>query len=278
MGLKSQIRKLFRPMSKSWTKPAVASAITADKHVSPSSEALAAQFPDVPPAYLDVYQSVKSLTMTSPERIFGLCQAVDHVVLQNLPGDLVECGVWRGGSSVAMIRTLLSHEVRNRDLWLYDTFEGMTAPTEQDVDCFGIPADNFMPRDLENDQVQTSGYCEAPLADVRGNVERWGYPSHRIHYVKGKVEETIPNQVPDQISLLRLDTDWFESTWHELIHLYPRLVPGGILIIDDYGDWQGCRQAVDQYLSENAPNLFLNRLDYTGRLAIKPHPSQGRLN
>lgn len=278
MGLKSQIRKLFRPMPKERSGRTVEPATSADLQANSTLEALAAQFPDIPPAYLEVYRSVKSLTMTSPERIFGLCQAVDHVVSQNLPGDLVECGVWRGGSSVAMIRTLLSREVRNRDLWLYDTFEGMTAPTKQDVDCFGIPADNFMPRDLDNHQTPTAGYCEAPLDDVRSNVERWGYPSQRVHYVKGKVEDTIPQQVPEQISLLRLDTDWFESTWHELIHLYPRLVPGGILIIDDYGHWQGCRQAVDQYLSENAPNLFLNRLDYTGRLAIKPHTSQGRVS
>ena len=84
------------------------------------------------------------------------------------------------------------------------------------------------------------------------------------------MEQTIPATVPERIALLRLDTDWFDSTYHELVHLYPRLVPGGVLIIDDYGHWQGCRQAVDQYLAENNIHLLLNRIDYTGRMAIKP--------
>jgi hypothetical protein len=216
--------------------------------------------------------------MTSPERIFGLCQAVDHVLKLDLPGDFVECGVWRGGSSVAMIRSLLQHEVRHRDLWLYDTFEGMSPPTGHDVDCFGNQAENLLERDRADRVAQNSVWCEASLNDVKQNLGRCNYPGERLHFVQGKVEDTIPHQIPERISLLRLDTDWFESTWHELIHLYPRLVPGGILIIDDYGHWQGCRQAVDRYLCEHAPDLFLNRLDYTGRMAVKPYPCQGRLN
>ncbi|MBL8890401.1 MAG: class I SAM-dependent methyltransferase [Planctomycetaceae bacterium] len=273
MGLKSQIRKLFRPLPRERGNRTVESTTPTEQASNSTLAALSAQFPDVPEAYLEVYQSVKSLTMTSPERIFGLCQAVDHVVTQDLPGALVECGVWRGGSSVAMIRTLLGREIRNRELWLYDTFEGMSPPTEHDVDCFGNPADKLLSRDRDDRQSQSSVWCEASLADVRRNIEQWDYPVQRVHYVVGKVEETIPQRIPDQISLLRLDTDWFESTWHELVHLFPRLVPGGILIIDDYGHWQGCRQAVDQYLAEYAPNLFLHRLDYTGRLAIKPYTS-----
>jgi hypothetical protein len=88
--------------------------------------------------------------------------------------------------------------------------------------------------------------------------------------VKGKVEDTIPRAAPKQIALLRLDTDWYESTYHELKHLYPRLVPGGVLILDDYGHWEGARRAVDQYFEEERIRLFLHRIDYAGRLAIKP--------
>jgi hypothetical protein len=98
-----------------------------------------------------------------------------------------------------------------------------------------------------------------------------GYPSDLINYVEGKVEETIPVNAPDQISLLRLDTDWYESTKHELIHLYPRLVEGGVLIIDDYGHWQGARRAVDEYIEENNLPLLLCRIDYTGRITVKQH-------
>ena len=288
MGIKSQIRKLFRPATsdrarQDWARAesnrADRSPMERDGSVHETLETaatLAAKFPDIPASYREIYLAVRSLTMTSPERIFGLCQAVDHVVQQDLPGDFVECGVWRGGSSVAMIRCLLNGNMRQRRFWLYDTFEGMSSPTDHDVDCFGNPADKLLERDSEDRVAPTSVWCEASLADVQQNIASCGYPSDQVHFVQGKVEDTIPAQVPDRIALLRLDTDWFESTWHELVHLYPRLVPGGILIIDDYGHWQGCRQAVDQYLAQHAPDLFLHRLDYTGRLAIKPYSSQGR--
>jgi hypothetical protein len=98
-----------------------------------------------------------------------------------------------------------------------------------------------------------------------------GYDARHIAYVKGKVEETLPQDAPDQIALLRLDTDWYESTYHELVHLYPRLAVGGVLIIDDYGHWQGARRAVDQYISENKLKLLLNRVDYTARICVKSH-------
>lgn len=279
MGLKSQIRKLFRP---SRSNHGIAERVLSDampselgSHGLETLATLTAKFPDIPASYCETYLAVKSLTMTSPERIFGLCQAVDHLLSRNLPGDLVECGVWRGGSSVAMIRSLLNRETRNRNLWLYDTFEGMSPPTDHDVDCFGNQAENLLARDRDDRVAQTSVWCEASLEDVQHNIERCGYPTDRVHYIQGKVEDTIPGQIPDQIALLRLDTDWFESTWHELVHLYPRLIPGGILIIDDYGHWQGCRQAVDQYLAQHDPDLFLHRLDYTGRLAVKPFSTQG---
>ncbi len=279
MGLKSQIRKLFRPAGSERAGAGAGITATASQpHDGPDlAAAIAAKYPDIPESYRDTYLAVKSLTMTSPERIFGLCQAVDHLLKVNVPGDFVECGVWRGGSSVAMIRSLLHQQVCDRDLWLYDTFEGMSSPTDHDVDCFGNPAENLLERDRQDREAPTSVWCEASLDDVRHNVSGCGYPSAKVHYVVGKVEDTIPQQIPERIALLRLDTDWFESTWHELVHLYPRLVPGGILIIDDYGHWQGCRQAVDQYLAAHAPDLFLHRLDYTGRLAVKPSPVQGRL-
>ncbi|MDP1561081.1 MAG: TylF/MycF/NovP-related O-methyltransferase [Pirellulaceae bacterium] len=279
MGLKSQIRKLFRPAGseRAGTGTVLSTSASLGDESPELAATLASKFPDIPESSRQTYLAVKSLTMTSPERIFGLCQAVDHVLKAEVPGDFVECGVWRGGSSVAMIRSLLNHDVRSRDLWLYDTFEGMSSPTDHDVDCFGNPAANLLDRDREDRVAPTSVWCEASLEDVQSNVGRCGYPRDKMHFVQGKVEDTIPQQIPDQIALLRLDTDWFESTWHELTHLYPRLVPGGILIIDDYGHWQGCRQAVDQYLAAHAPDLFLHRLDYTGRLAVKPHPSQGRL-
>ena len=101
-------------------------------------------------------------------------------------------------------------------------------------------------------------------------MQRTGYDPARMHFVKGDVLETVPQEAPERIALLRLDTDWYESTRHELDHLYARLSPGGILIIDDYGHWRGARRAVDEFIEKHRLRLFLNRIDYTGRLAIKP--------
>jgi len=109
--------------------------------------------------------------------------------------------------------------------------------------------------------------CYSPLEEVKRNMEATGYPPAQISYIKGKVEDTLPAEAPAQIAVLRLDTDWYESTRHELVHLYPRLSPGGVLIIDDYGYWTGARKAVDEYFRDS---LFLGRIDDTGRIAIKP--------
>ena len=96
-----------------------------------------------------------------------------------------------------------------------------------------------------------------------------GYDKSKIHLVKGKVEETIPKTLPERIALLRLDTDWYASTKHEMLHLFPRLVPGGVLILDDYGSWLGARKAVDEYIAENKVKIFLCRVDNSGRVAVK---------
>jgi hypothetical protein len=144
---------------------------------------------------------------------------------------------------------------------LYDTFEGMPEPQALDVSVF---------RQSARQQWQKDGkWCYASLEDVRRAVLSTGYDESRIHFVKGKVEETIPSQAPERISLLRLDTDWYESTLHELVHLYPRLVPGGVIIIDDYGHWQGARRATDEYLRFNRIPLLLSRVDYTCRIGVK---------
>jgi O-methyltransferase len=100
-------------------------------------------------------------------------------------------------------------------------------------------------------------------------IESTAYPSEKVHYIKGMVEQTIPEFVPKKIALLRLDTDWYESTKHELEHLFPRLSKGGVLIIDDYGHWQGARKAVEEYLKKNDVKILLNRIDYTGRMGVK---------
>jgi hypothetical protein len=213
--------------------------------------------------------AVRPYTMTSDQRVAALCDAVRYVVSNRIPGDIVECGVWKGGSMMAAARTLIESGDRTRHLHLFDTFEGMTTPTDEDVAVSGESAAELMARsDIAKDDAE-SVWCRAPLDVVRQAMAGVGYENSKIHYVKGRVEDTIPACAPGAIALLRLDTDWYESTRHEMIHLFPRLSVGGVLILDDYGHWLGARRAVDEYLRENNVPLFLQKIDYSGRYAVK---------
>ena len=151
-----------------------------------------------------------------------------------------------------------------RPVFLFDTFEGMSAPTEHDRHAASGKLAAGM---LRNADKNATIWGYSPLSEVKRNMESTGYPASLVTYVKGKVEDTIPASAPEQIAILRLDTDWYESTRHELEHLYPRLSPGGALIVDDYGYWAGAKKAVDEYFKES---IFFSRIDNTGRVAIKP--------
>jgi O-methyltransferase len=212
---------------------------------------------------------VAPATMTSTERMHALYQAINYVTDARVDGAVVECGVWRGGSSMLSALTLLAREERSRTLWLYDTFEGMTAPSELDVRYDGGAAHALL-AGQERTSHEVNDWCVASIDEVRANMGRTGYPPERIRFVEGKVEDIIPTHAPDAIAVLRLDTDWFESTWHELLHLYPRIVPGGVLIVDDYGWWKGARQAVERYFAEYDVRMLLTRVDDTGRMGVKP--------
>lgn len=225
--------------------------------------------PDFDPSITEIITKVKDFTLTSPERIFALCQAVEYIVTQQIPGDIVECGVWKGGSMMAVAQTLINLGENDRQLYLFDTFEGMTTPDKNDVDYQGTPA--FKKLKISRKQESSSTWCYASLETVKTAVFSIGYSCENIHFIQGRVEETIPANAPQQIALLRLDTDWYASTKHELVHLFPRLSSGGVLIIDDYGHWQGARQAVDEYIKENRIRILLNRIDYTGRIGVVHH-------
>ena len=226
----------------------------------------AATVVDLPEADRAIAARVAPFTLTSPERRASLLLAVDHLVRHRIPGDIVECGVWRGGSMMAVALALMARGDTFRHLYLYDTFEGMSEPTEADRSHSGEAASAQLARTTRGAGV----WCEAGLDDVRANLHSTGYPPERIHFVQGKVEDTLPGTLPAQVALLRLDTDWYESTAHELKHLYPLLQAHGVLIIDDYGHWQGARRAVDEYFAGSGPAHYLHRVDYTARLLIKP--------
>ena len=212
------------------------------------------------------HSQVKPYTMTSYERQRALFDAVNYIEKGNIEGDIVECGVWRGGSSMLAALTLLENNSTERELFLYDTYAGMSEPTENDVNLHGREA---APRWRELNRGEINEWDYASLKEVQENLASTGYPSEKIHFIEGKVEDTLLKVFPERIALLRLDTDWYESTKQELEQLFPRLVPGGILILDDYGHWQGARKAVDEYFEVRNIPLFLSRIDYSGRIAVK---------
>lgn len=218
--------------------------------------------------FIEIFNQCRPFTMTSAERMFSLYQSVKYLEENNIEGDFVECGVWKGGSCMLMALTLLNLKSTSRKIFLYDTFEGMSAPTGKDtVAGKGDLASELLNSSDKNDP--NSVWCYSTLDEVKANINRVGYPLSSIKFIKGKVEDTIPGEIPEKIALLRLDTDWYESTYHELSHLYDLLGKNGILIIDDFGFWEGAKKAVIQFFNERRLYPIINRIDDTGRIIIK---------
>jgi hypothetical protein len=224
------------------------------------------KFPsDIQGIDLAIIKEVKPYTLTSNERLISLTNAVRFVVRNNIPGAIAESGVWRGGSMMAIALTLIDEGDTSRDLFLYDTYDGMPVPTDADKRFDGRLAELELAETPKGEGV----WCRSSLDEVKSNMASTEYPSERILYIAGRVEETVPARIPPKLAILRLDTDWYESTRHELEHLFPLLADGGFLILDDYGHWQGARKAVDEFLASSSKKYFLHRLDNTGRLLIK---------
>ncbi|MGG7569033.1 TylF/MycF/NovP-related O-methyltransferase [Streptomyces sirii] len=215
-----------------------------------------------------IYQA-EPYTLTGLARLHALVISVRHLIAADIPGAFAECGVWRGGSVLAIAATLKSIGVTDRDIYLYDTFEGMTAPDQRDTSPFdGSAVDLWEHAQASGKRMWASDPSQVGEEAVRSIVLSSGYPAGRLHFVRGPVQETLPKHAPDLLALLRLDTDWYDSTKHEMSHLYPCLAPGGVLIIDDYGHWEGQKQAIDEYFAHDP--VLLSRVDYACRLAVKP--------
>jgi O-methyltransferase len=220
----------------------------------------------------EIIARARPFTMTSDERLQALIDAVRYCEQRGVAGAFAECGVWRGGSVLTMILVLQGLGVDDRDIHLFDTFEGMTAPTEEDTSPLDPPALETWTEAQESGERAWSELFSHEVFDeaaVRELLVSTGYPSERIHFARGPVEQTLPEAAPERLALLRLDTDWYESTRHELEQLWPRLSDGGVLIVDDYGHWEGARRAVDEFFASSAAPVLLSRIDYTGRIAIK---------
>jgi O-methyltransferase len=222
--------------------------------------------PEATPDEIALMARFKDLTMTGIERQWALLTAVRHLNRAKIAGDIVECGVWRGGNMM-LAKALCGVRSVARRFVLFDTFAGMSEPTAADVTHTQEPARE---RFEERREGEFSDWSRAGLDEVKANFARAGLLDDTVVFVPGRVEQTLrdPAHLPERIALLRLDTDWYESTKVELEVLYPRLASGGILIVDDYGHWLGARKAVDEYFA-SAP-VFMSRIDYTARLVVKP--------
>jgi hypothetical protein len=214
---------------------------------------------------IEAINKIRPYTLTSTNRIVALLDSLHYICKNNIEGSIVECGVWQGGSMMLSALVLKRLGQVDRDIFLYDTFDGMSKPTEDDIDCEGRSALEL----LRSESQRETYLCRSSFEDVYKNMISTGYPANKIHLIKGKVEETVVYEHGRKIALLRLDTDWYESTKHELLTLYPSLTKGGIMIIDDYGHWQGAKKAVDEYFSGTSWKPFLSRIDYTGRVLVK---------
>lgn len=223
---------------------------------------------DMDPKFEEIYKLTRPYTMASLARMYGLYEAINYVVKNNIPGDFVECGVWKGGCSMIAGLTLRNAGDSGRRLWLYDTYSGMTQPTVKDVQAGGASAALPVWRKSKQEN-GANDWNYASIDEVKENMMSTGYPEENTILVQGKVEETIPDRAPGEIAVLRLDTDWYESTYHELKYLFPKLSPHGVLILDDYGWWKGSREATDQYIAENNIQMLLNRIDSSCRMGIK---------
>jgi hypothetical protein len=216
--------------------------------------------------FVSILERCQPYTMVSSDRSFALYRAVQYVSSCEIKGDIVECGVWKGGQSMIAALTLLGMNDLGRKIWLYDTYAGMSQPTELDINI--LTGESATDKWQQENKEDYNKWCYAPLEEVKKNVLLANYPKENFMFVKGRVEDTIPNMLPDEIALLRLDTDWYESTCHELAHLFPRLVSGGVMIIDDYGSWAGSRKAVDEYLKEHKEKMLLTKVG-TGAIGVK---------
>jgi len=198
-------------------------------------------------------------SMTGHTRMYLLSQAILNAKEKRLEGDFVECGVWRGGN-ILLYKLLNDFYDLNKTIFAYDTFEGMTEPEDIDMDFCGTSAKKYL--------ITNRKYCSATIDHVRKNILEYTNLK-KINFIFGPVEKTllIKKNLPKKISVLRLDTDWYSSTKIELEILYPRLVDGGVLIIDDYGSWQGSKKATDEYFF--GKKKWLHVYDHTCRYLIK---------
>lgn len=225
-------------------------------------------FPEASLSEIKLMNLCSKYSMTGYDRIFFLIKAINYIHLNNVAGDFVECGVWRGGNLILFQKMINKFNFKKK-IYAYDTFQGMTQPLEIDRKLNNGPsAKDLMSKELK-DENKSNIHCYSSLNQVINNFKKNTKNEKNLTCIKGAVEKTLRDKknLPKKISILRLDTDFYESTKIELEILFPLLENNGILIIDDYGCWQGAKKAVDEFFFKKKFTMF--KIDITGRFIIK---------
>jgi O-methyltransferase len=213
-------------------------------------------------------RTVTGSTMLTVERLISLWDQVRYLDRAKIPGAIVECGVWKGGAVALMAEAHKQSGPPRRSLHLFDSFRGLPEPDE---DRDGERATRYAGGRAAG-RAEAIGKCIGTLDENRTLLEsKVGYPPDLLHYHVGWFADTIPPASEElaPIALLRVDGDWYESTQIALRHLYPNVSAGGLVVVDDYGYWPGCRQAVDEFLATLPHPVLLSQIDLCGRYWIK---------
>ncbi len=199
--------------------------------------------------------SYEGETMISRERLDNLQDCVERVISDSVPGDLIETGVWRGGATIFMRAILAAHGIADRTVWVADSFEG-------------FPAAETRKQKVDQGVDFSAGWGDAVLAvdvdTVKRNFERYGLLDSQVQFLVGWFADTLPRAPIERLAILRLDGDLYESTSDALHALYPKLSAGGYLIVDDYGCWEACRSAVDDYRRQEGISEPIQEIDGEG--------------
>ena len=226
------------------------------------------QFPESNFAEKKILKICNKFSMTGYERLFSLIQSIHYIYNNRVNGDFVECGVWKGGNLILFQKMIQYLKIKNKKIYGFDTFEGMSNPTNVDKFINGVKAIDYLKKQKKHRNLDNA-HAYSPIFDVSKNYKKNTKNNKNLLLIKGKVEETlkIKKNLPKKISILRLDTDFYESTKIELETLYPRLSKNGILIIDDYGEWAGSKKATDEYFCNKKITMF--KVDRACRIIFK---------
>lgn len=200
----------------------------------------------------------RAYTMIGMERMDNLHQLADDVLTRGVPGDFIEAGAWRGGATIFMRAVLKARGITDRMVWVADSFEGLPEP-----DLEQYPADDGM-------DFSKIDHFAVSVEQVKRNFDRYGLLDEQVRFLKGWFKDSLPEAPIEKLAILRVDADLYESTMDALVHLYPKVSPGGYVIVDDYGCFEACAKSVHDFVDKYGIDAEIKIIDWTGVYWQKP--------